>query len=95
MAHSLRIEYPGAFDQGMARGNGCAAILRSDTHRVSFLRTLGQASGRTGWRIHAWVPDGNDYHALSLKHQSRSFLVRSGAGESVPKLRAKLELPSP
>ena len=45
MARSLRIQYPGAFYHVMARGNGRAAIFRSDADRLLFLRTLGEACG--------------------------------------------------
>ena len=39
----------------MARGNGRAAIFRSDADRTLFLKTLGKAAGRSGRRVHGWV----------------------------------------
>lgn len=64
MARSLRIQYPGAFYHVMARGNGRANIYRQDADRSLFLRTLGEACGRTGWRVHAWVLMSNHYHLV-------------------------------
>jgi putative transposase len=62
MARSLRIEYPGAFYHVMARGNRRQAIFHGDDDWRFFLQTLGEACGRTGWRVHAWVLMGNHYH---------------------------------
>jgi REP element-mobilizing transposase RayT len=64
MARSIRLEYPGAFYHVMARGNRRGKIFRDDTDRSFFLRTLGEACGMTGWRVHAWVLMGNHYHCL-------------------------------
>jgi putative transposase len=64
MARSLRLEYEGAFYHVMARGNRRQNIFRDDTDREFFLRTLGEACGRTGWRVHAWVLMGNHYHCF-------------------------------
>jgi REP element-mobilizing transposase RayT len=64
MARSIRIEYPGAFYHVMARGNRRERIFRDAEDRLFFLRTLGEACGRTGWRIHAWVLMGNHYHLV-------------------------------
>jgi Transposase IS200 like len=64
MARSLRIEYPGAFYHVMARGNRREAIFLDDDDRRTFVKTLGEASERCGWRVHAWVLMGNHYHLL-------------------------------
>src|SRR6266542_2972033 len=48
----------------MARGDRREQIFRSDHDRKLFLRTLGEACGMTGWRIHAWVLMSNHYHLL-------------------------------
>ncbi len=64
MARSIRIEFPGAFYHVMARGNRREAIFLDDDDRRFFLHTLGEACGRTGWRLHAWVLMGNHYHLL-------------------------------
>src|SRR6266511_1885531 len=62
MARSIRIEIPGAFYHVMARGNRREAIFLDDNDRRFFLETLGEACGKTGWRVHAWVLMGNHYH---------------------------------
>ena len=62
MARSIRIEYPGAFYHVMARGNRREAIFKDDDDRRFFLKTLSDACGRTGWRVHAWLLMGNHYH---------------------------------
>ena len=64
MPRSIRIKFPGAFYHVMARGNRREAIYRDDDDRRYFLKTLGEACTRTGWRIHAWVLMGNHYHLV-------------------------------
>lgn len=64
MARSIRIEFPGAFYHVMARGNRRENIFLDEEDRVFFLRTLEEACGMTGWRVHAWVLMGNHYHLL-------------------------------
>jgi len=61
---SIRIEYPGAFYHVMARGNRREAIFRGDWDRQLFLKTLGEACMRTGWRVHAFVLMSNHYHVF-------------------------------
>jgi REP element-mobilizing transposase RayT len=48
----------------MCRGNRQEAIFRDDRDCAVFLDTLGEACGRCGWRIHAFVLMGNHYHLL-------------------------------
>ena len=62
MPRSLRIEFPGAFYHVMARGNRREVIFHDDEDYRFFLKTLGDACERTGWRVHAWVLMGNHYH---------------------------------
>ena len=64
MPRSIRIEYAGAFYHVMARGNRREEICRGDYDRQLFLKTLGEACAKTGWRIHAWVLMSNHYHLL-------------------------------
>src|SRR6516165_6697004 len=64
MPRPLRIEYPGALYHVMARGNQGRPVFRDDTDRQLWLETLGQACGKTGWRVHAYVLMGNHYHLL-------------------------------
>jgi REP element-mobilizing transposase RayT len=61
---SIRIEYAGAFYHVMARGNRREEIFRDDHDRRLFLKTLGEACARSGWRVHAWVLMSNHYHLL-------------------------------
>ena len=39
-------------------------VFRDDGDRELFLKTLGQACERTGWRVHSYVLMGNHYHML-------------------------------
>lgn len=64
MPRSVRIEYPGAFYHVMAWGNRKAAIFCDDDDRCFFLKTLAEACGMAGWRIHAWVMMKNHYHLV-------------------------------
>ena len=64
MPRKPRIEYAGAVYHVMCRGNGGADIFCSDDDRRLFLDTLGEACGRCGWFIHAFVLMGNHYHML-------------------------------
>ncbi len=64
MARSIRIEFPGAFYHVMARGNRREAIFFGDEDREWFLKTLGEACAKTGWRVHAWVLMDNHYHLM-------------------------------
>lgn len=64
MPRSIRIEYPGAFYHVMARGNRRESIFVDAADRRCFMQTLGEACGRTGWRVHAWVLMGNHHHLL-------------------------------
>jgi len=54
MARPLRIEYPGAVYNVVARGNQGRVIYRDDRDRLRFLETLGEACSKTGWRTHAY-----------------------------------------
>jgi REP element-mobilizing transposase RayT len=64
MPRKPRIEYAGAVYHVLSRGNRREEIFRDDPDRGCFLETLGQACGRTGWRVHAFVLMGNHYHLL-------------------------------
>ncbi|MDI1310912.1 transposase [Prosthecobacter sp.] len=46
----------------MARGNRREMIFHDDDDRRFFLKAVGEACERTGWRVHAWVLMGNHYH---------------------------------
>lgn len=64
MPRQVRIEYPGAIYHVMARGDRKEAIVRDDADRQTFVRTLGEAAQRAGFRVHAWVLMRNHYHLL-------------------------------
>jgi REP element-mobilizing transposase RayT len=64
MPRQLRIEYGGAKYHVMARGDRREAIFQDDEDRRGFLKTLGEACERTGWRVFAWVLMGNHYHLV-------------------------------
>lgn len=64
MPRQVRIEFPGAMYHVMARGDRREEIVRDDEDRRTFLRTLGEASERAGFRVHAWVLMSNHYHLL-------------------------------
>ena len=46
------------------RGDRQEPIVHSDGDRAAFIRTLGEACERTGWRVHAFVLMSNHYHLL-------------------------------
>ena len=64
MARKARVEFAGAVYHVLDRGDRREAIFRDEQDRERFLATLGEACGRTGWRIHAWVLMSNHYHLL-------------------------------
>ena len=53
MARKIRIEYAGAAYHVMARGNQGRDLYADDPNRKLWLKTLGDACEKTGWRIHA------------------------------------------
>ncbi len=63
MPRQVRIEYDGAFYHVMCRGNRREAIFAEDQDRERFLTTIGEATQRMGWRIHAYVLMSNHYHS--------------------------------
>lgn len=64
MPRPLRIEYAGGIYHVMNRGDRREAIYRDEEDRASFLRTLGEACGKTGWQVHAWCLIGNHFHLV-------------------------------
>lgn len=64
MPRHVRIEFAGAMYHVMARGDRQEAIVRDDEDRRTFLRTLGEACKRSGFRVHAYVLMSNHYHLL-------------------------------
>lgn len=66
----VRTQFPGAIYHVMCRDNRHEPIFEDDDDRHTFIRTLGEAVLRTGWRFHAYVLMGN--------HFSRGRALRSG-----------------
>ncbi|MEO6054766.1 MAG: transposase [Chthoniobacterales bacterium] len=64
MPRQLRIQYAGAQYHVIARGNRGEAIFFGDEDRKLWVETLGEASERTGWEVHAWVLMNNHYHLV-------------------------------
>ena len=64
MPRQIRVEYEGALYHVMARGDRREAIVKDEEDRKMFIRTLGEAAGKTGFRIHAYVLMSNHYHLL-------------------------------
>jgi len=55
MPRKERVEYGGALYHVMGRGNRLEAIFCDDRDHEVFLKTLGEASERCGWRVHCYV----------------------------------------
>ncbi len=64
MPRKPRVEYAGAVYHVMSRGNRAQKVFRGDDDCRMFLKTLGDACERTGWRVHAYALMGNHYHLL-------------------------------
>jgi putative transposase len=64
MARKLRVEYPGAMYHVMNRGDRREPIFRDEEDRQCFLRTLGEACGKTGWQVHALCLMPNHFHLV-------------------------------
>ncbi len=64
VARKLRIQYPGACYHVVNRGHRGEAIVREDVDREVFLRTLGEACAKTGWRVHAYALLSNHFHLI-------------------------------
>jgi REP element-mobilizing transposase RayT len=62
MARKLRIEYPGAKYHIINRGNYRRDLFESTGAGEAFLTALGEAAGRHGWRLFAYVLMRNHFH---------------------------------
>ena len=91
MPRSPRIEFPGAMDHVLARGNRQEPIVFGDDDRWMFLRTLGEMAGRTEIRVHAYAlmdmmskwPDGSwrrAWNARALRRQTWQACPRTTSG---------------
>ena len=64
MPRAPRIQFEGAQYHVMCRGDRREPIFTGDADHGLFLKTLGEACERTGWRVHAFVLMRNHYHFL-------------------------------
>lgn len=64
MARQLRIEYAGAIYHIISRGDRKEPIFLDDEDRRRFLKTLGEASVRAGWCVHAYCLMDNHFHIV-------------------------------
>ena len=78
MAGPIRVEYPGAMDHLLARGNQGRPLFRDDRDRCCFLETLAEAHSKTGRRILARVLMGNHSHHISGSSQPLPRPTRRG-----------------
>lgn len=62
VARKLRLEYEGAVYHVISRGNYRANVFRGEKTKAAFLKCLGEASVKSGWRVHAWCVMSNHYH---------------------------------
>jgi putative transposase len=64
MPRKLRMEYAGAIYHVMNRGNRRENIFWDEADRERFLKTLGEACGKTQWQIHAYCLMRNHFHLV-------------------------------
>src|SRR5512133_1964786 len=64
MARQARIEYPGAIHHVMSRGDRRENIFLDDVDRQDFLKTLAEASQKTGWQVQAYCLMSNHFHLV-------------------------------
>ena len=64
MPRQWRIQYPGAIDHVMSRGDRRQVIFPGDVERQDFLKTLAEAGEKTGWQMHAYCLMGNHYYLV-------------------------------
>jgi REP element-mobilizing transposase RayT len=64
MARKPRIEYAGAVYHVLNRGDRGKPIYRDPQDRAVFLKALGEACQKTGWRIHAYVLMSDHFHLV-------------------------------
>ena len=76
MARKLRVEYPGAIDHLMNRGDRREPIFRDDPDRQRFMATLGEACGKTR-------KTGRQVHALCLTPSHFHWVVETPRGNLV------------
>jgi Transposase IS200 like len=83
MPRPLRIEYEGAVCQVMSRGDRREPIFRDDADRQRFLETLGEASAKTDWQVHALCLMGNHFHLVVETPQGNLVAGMSSQGGGI------------
>ncbi len=74
MARPWRIEYAGACYHVINRGNYRRNLFESKGAAEAFVRTLGEAAVKYGWRVHAYVVMRNHFHlAVELTEPNLSL----------------------
>ena len=64
MARKLRVEYEGAIYHVMNRGDRREPIVDNEEDAWLFVKTLGEARGKTHWLIHAFRLMPNHFHLV-------------------------------
>jgi len=62
MARRLRLEAEGGVYHVINRGNYRMDLFGAAKTKTAFLKCLGEASVKSGWRVHAWCIMSNHYH---------------------------------
>lgn len=62
MARPLRLESEDGVYHVLNRGNYRSDIFRAEKAKTAFMKCLGEACAKTGWRVHAWCIMSNHYH---------------------------------
>ena len=64
MPRKRRVEYPGAMDHVMSRGDRREDIFWDDVDRHDFIKTLAAACQKTGWQVPAYCLMRHHYHLV-------------------------------
>jgi REP element-mobilizing transposase RayT len=75
MARKPRLEFEGAIYHLLNRGNYRSDIFRAEKTRAAFLKCLGEACAKMGWRAHAWCIMLNHFH-LALETPGANLVER-------------------
>jgi hypothetical protein len=98
MPRRLRIEFDGAIDHVMARGNARQKIVRDDADRRRLIDGLEQSVVRHGWDLLSYVVMGNHLHLAWLCRRHTEASLRELAAslglsrpDSVPNLTRRID----
>ena len=77
MPRTIRVEYAGACYHVINRGNYRRNVFQEAGAAEAFVRTLGEAALRFGWRVHAYVVMRNHFHlAVELTEPNLSEAMK-------------------